>query len=73
MGAGRRARRTTIDALRGRLRVRAGHNLPILVTVAGPGPIRFAGAAARTALTSFGPRASVTVDVGRMWVCGFER
>ena len=40
MGAGRRARRTTIDALRGRLGVRAGHNLPILVTVAGPGPIR---------------------------------
>ncbi len=55
-GAGRRARRTTIGALRGRLRVRAGHNLPILVTVAAAGPLRFAGAAARTALTSYRSR-----------------
>jgi hypothetical protein len=38
MGAGRRARRTTTAALRGRLRVRAGHHLPILVTVAAPAP-----------------------------------
>ncbi len=45
-----------VDALRGRLRVRAGHNLPILVTVAAAGPLRFAGAAARTALTSPGRR-----------------
>ncbi len=37
-GAGRRARRTTIGALRGRLRARAGHNLPVLVTVAAPAP-----------------------------------
>jgi hypothetical protein len=26
-----------------------------------PGPIRFAGAAARTALTSYGPRVSATI------------
>ena len=57
-GAGRRARRTTIGALRRRLRVRAGHNLPVLVTVAAPAPLRFAGAATRTALTSYGPRVS---------------
>ena len=50
-GAGRRARRTTVDALRGRLRVRAGHNLPILVTVACRGPHRVAGAAALTWIT----------------------
>ena len=42
MGAGRRARRTTIGALRRRLRVRAGHNLPVLVTVAAPAhPLRW--------------------------------
>ncbi len=50
-GAGRRARRTTIGALRGRWRVRAGHNRPILITVACAGPLRFADAAARPALT----------------------
>src|SRR5690606_40869563 len=37
--------------LRERLRVRAGHHLPILVTVAAPAPSRVAGAAACTALT----------------------